>query len=246
MIELDHISTLPPEQADKAETKKALEKLRKELFQLQNKFYADGRYSMLIVLQGLDTSGKDGTIRHAFSGMNPQGVQVTSFKKPTADELKHDFLWRIYPHFPEKGMIRVFNRSYYEDILVPTVNKGLAGDVLEHRINLINELEHHLLANNTLILKFYLHLSADEQIARIEERKTKPHKRWKYAKQDELIPKQWDDYRKVYHTVLNACDHLPWHVIPADKRWYRNYTAAKILTEQLEKLNLEYPNQYEE
>lgn len=242
MVELAQISTMPPKEADKAETKKALKKLRKELFQLQNKFYADGRYSMLIVLQGLDTSGKDGTIRHAFSGMNPQGVQVTSFKKPTADELKHDFLWRIYPHFPEKGMIRVFNRSYYEDILVPAVNKSQSEDVLQHRIHLINELEHHLLANDTLILKFYLHISADEQIKRIEERKMKPHKRWKYAKENELIPKQWDDYRKAYHSVLNACDHDPWHIIPSDKRWYRNYTAAQILTEHLEKLNLKYPN----
>ena len=242
MIELGHIPTLPPEHAEKAETKIELKKLRKELFQLQNKFYADGRYSMLIVLQGLDTSGKDGTIRHAFSGMNPQGVQVKSFKKPTADEVKHDFLWRVYPHFPEKGMIKVFNRSYYEDILVPTVRGILSKEVLEHRLNLINELEHHLMANNTIILKFYLHISADEQIKRIEERKTKPHKRWKYAKEDELIPQQWDDYRKTYHTALNTCDHLPWHVIPADKRWYRNYTAAKILTQQLEKLNLEYPN----
>lgn len=242
MVDLNHITTLPPAEADKMETKKALKKLRKELFKLQNKFYADGRYSMLIILQGLDTSGKDGTIRHAFSGMNPQGVQVTSFKKPTTDELKHDFLWRIYPHFPEKGMIKVFNRSYYEDILVPATNKSLSEDVLEHRINLINELEHHLLANNTLILKFYLHISADEQVKRIEDRKTKPHKRWKYAKEDELIPNQWDDYREVYHTILNTCDHLPWHIIPADKRWYRNYTAAKILADQLEKLNLEYPN----
>ena len=242
MVELEHISTLPPEEADKAETKQALKKLGKELFQLQNKFYADGRYSMLIVLQGLDTSGKDGTIRHAFRGMNPQGVQVTSFKKPTADELKHDFLWRVYPHFPKKGMIKVFNRSYYEDILVPATNKSLSEDVLRHRINLINELEHHLLANDTLILKFYLHISADEQIERIEERKTKPHKRWKYAIEDELVPMQWGDYRNAYHTILNACDHLPWHIIPADKRWFRNYTAAKIVAEQLEKLNLEYPN----
>ncbi|WP_339790081.1 PPK2 family polyphosphate kinase [uncultured Imperialibacter sp.] len=242
MVDLNHITTLPPAEADKMETKKALKKLRKELFKLQNKFYADGRYSMLIILQGLDTSGKNGTIRHAFSGMNPQGVQVTSFKKPTADELKHDFLWRIYPHFPEKGMIKVFNRSYYEDILVPATNKSLSEDVLEHRINLINELEHHLLANNTLILKFYLHISADEQVKRIEDRKTKPHKRWKYAKEDELVPNQWDDYREVYHNILNTCDHLPWHIIPADKRWYRNYTAAKILADQLEKLNLEYPN----
>jgi len=241
MIDLNLISTLPLTQSDKAEAKKELKKIRKELFLLQNKFYAHGNYSMLIILQGLDTSGKDGTIRHAFSGMNPQGVQVKSFKKPITDELKHDFLWRVYPHFPEKGMIKIFNRSYYEDILVPTVNGALSNEVLQHRLNLINELEHHLLANNTLILKFYLHISADEQIVRIDERKTKPHKRWKYAKEDELIPNQWDDYQRAYHTILNSCDHLPWHVIPADKRWYRNYSAAKILNEQLEKLKLEYP-----
>lgn len=241
MIDLNLISTLPSTLSDKAEANKELKKIRKELFLLQNKFYANGNYSMLIILQGLDTSGKDGTIRHAFSGMNPQGVQVTSFKKPTVDELNHDFLWRVYPHFPEKGMIKIFNRSYYEDILVPTVNGALSNEVLQHRLNLINELEHHLLANNTLILKFYLHISADEQIVRIDERKTKPHKRWKYAKEDELIPNQWDDYQRAYHTILNSCDHLPWHVIPADKRWYRNYIAAKILNEQLEKLKLEYP-----
>jgi PPK2 family polyphosphate:nucleotide phosphotransferase len=241
MIDLNLISTLPSTLSDKAEAKKELKKIRKELFLLQNKFYANGNYSMLIILQGLDTSGKDGTIRHAFSGMNPQGVQVTSFKKPTVDELNHDFLWRVYPHFPEKGMIKIFNRSYYEDIVVPTVNGALSKKVLQHRLNLINELEHHLLANNTLILKFYLHISADEQIVRIDERKAKPHKRWKYAKEDELIPNQWDDYQRAYDTILNSCDHLPWYIIPADKRWYRNYSAAKILYEQLEKLKLEYP-----
>lgn len=241
MIDLENLSTLPPEEFNKKKIKKELKKFRKELFQLQNKFYANGKYSMLIVLQGLDTSGKDGTIRHAFSGMNPQGVQVTSFKKPTANELKHDFLWRVYPHFPEKGMIKIFNRSYYEDILVPVANKSLSDKILQHRINLINELEHHLLTNDTLILKFYLHISADEQLKRIEGRKTKPHKKWKFSEEDELIPMQWDNYMKAYHTLLNNCDHLPWHIIPSDKRWYRNYTAAKILTMQLETLNLKYP-----
>lgn len=241
MIDLTNVSTLPPVETEKSECKKLLDGLQKHLFQLQNKFYADGRYSMLIVLQGLDTSGKDGTIRHAFNRMNPQGVQVKSFKKPTDDERMHDFLWRIYPHFPEKGMIKIFNRSYYEDVLVPSVESTLSKDVLQHRLNLINELEHHLLANNTIILKYYLHISADEQIKRIENRKAKPHKRWKYSSEDELVPKKWDDYRKAYHSVLNSCNHLPWHIIPADKRWYRNYSVAKILAEQLEKLKLDYP-----
>ena len=241
MIDLSKIDTFPPGDSHKAKTKKNLKKLRKELFQLQNKFYADGRYSILIILQGVDASGKDGTIRHAFSSMNPQGVQVKSFKKPTEDERQHDFLWRIYPHFPEKGMIKIFNRSYYEDILVPSVEKTLSEDVLQHRINLINELEHHLGANNTVILKFYLHLSEEEQKKRIEERKTKPHKRWKYAKEDELVPKRWDEYRSAYHTLINACSHLPWHIVPADKRWYRNWFVANKLLETLEQLNLTYP-----
>ena len=242
MIDLSKIDTFPPGDSHKAKTKKSLKKLRKELFQLQNKFYADGRYSILIILQGVDASGKDGTIRHAFSSMNPQGVQVKSFKKPTEDERQHDFLWRIYPHFPEKGMIKIFNRSYYEDILVPSVEKTLSEDVLKHRINLINELEHHLGANNTVILKFYLHLSEEEQKKRIDERKTKPHKKWKYAVEDELIPGQWEAYRTAYHSIINNCNQLPWHIVPADKRWYRNYTAANILIEHLEKLNLQYPN----
>ncbi|GAA0195492.1 polyphosphate kinase [Fulvivirga kasyanovii] len=242
MVDLDKISTLPPEGADKQDYKQHLSDLRDELFQLQNKLYADGRYSVLIVLQGLDTSGKDGTIRHSFSGMNPQGVQVTSFKKPSEDEMKHDFLWRVYPHFPAKGMIRVFNRSYYEDILVPTVHQSLSDEVLLHRASLINELEHHLSASNTLILKYYLHISPEEQKERIEERKSKPHKRWKYAKEDEKIPLQWDDYKQAYHTVLNKCNHIPWHIIPSDKRWYRNHTAAKILLDELKKLDLRYPD----
>ncbi|MBL6447734.1 polyphosphate kinase [Fulvivirga sp. 29W222] len=242
MIDLDKISTLPPEGAVKKEYKQHLSDLRNELFQLQNKLYADGRYSVLIVLQGLDTSGKDGTIRHAFSGMNPQGVQVTSFKKPTEDEMKHDFLWRVYPHFPAKGMIRVFNRSYYEDILVPTVHESLGKEILQHRANLINELEQHLTASHTLILKYYLHISVEEQKDRLEDRKTKPHKRWKYAEEDEKIPLQWDDYKSAYHTVLNKCNVIPWHIIPSDKRWFRNYTAAQILLEELQKLDLRYPD----
>lgn len=242
MIELDNISTLPPKKSVKTESKRQLRQFHKKLFQLQNKFYADGRFSMLIILQGLDASGKDGTIRHAFSSMNPQGVQVKSFKKPTSDELKHDFLWRIYSHFPTKGMIKVFNRSHYEDILVPRVANSLTKEVLKHRINLINELEHHLMANNTVILKFYLHISPEEQMKRIDDRKTKFNKRWKYSKEDELISKEWDNYRAAYHTILNNCNQLPWHIIPADKRWFRNYAVAKILSENLENLKLEYPN----
>ena len=158
MIDLDEISTKPSSSISKSEAKKDLVRLRNELFELQNKFYADSRFGLLIILQGMDTSGKDGTIRHALSGMNPQGVRVKSFKKPTEEELKHDFLWRVYPDIPEKGMIQVFNRSYYEDILVPRVLNSVSEEILAHRCKLLKYLEQHLRQNNIHVLKFFLHI----------------------------------------------------------------------------------------
>jgi polyphosphate kinase 2 (PPK2 family) len=174
--------------------------------------------------------------------MNPMGLHVESFKKPTEEEKNHDFLWRIYPHIPAKGMIQVFNRSYYEDILVPSVSNALPNDRLQHRFNLINELEQHFVKNDIHVLKFFLHISQDEQKEKITERLTKPHKRWKYSVEDEKSAKNWDDYTKVYDQLLSRCNQIPWHVVPADKRWYRNYNVAQILTEHFEKLNLKYPN----
>jgi len=241
MIDLDEISTKPSSSISKSEAKKDLVRLRKELFELQNKFYADGRFGLLIVLQGMDTSGKDGTIRHALSSMNPQGVQVKSFKKPTEEELKHDFLWRVYPHIPPKGMIQVFNRSYYEDLLMPMVGKLLPEEVLAHRCKLIKYLEQHLRQNNIHVLKFFLHISKEEQGERIKERLTKPHKRWKYSIEDEKAAEQWDAYRAAYNMAITNCDDPSWHIIPADKRWYRNYSVANILTDHLKKHNLKYP-----
>lgn len=241
MKHLTDQSTLPPANADKKHYKKELKKIKEELFSLQNKFYADGRFGLLIVLQGVDTSGKDGTIRHAFSAISPMGIQVTSFKKPSAQELEHDFLWRIYPHFPAKGMIAVFNRSYYEDILVPTVNKSLNKDDIHHRCKLINELEEHLVRNDIHILKFFLHISADEQKERIKERKNKPHKKWKYDIADDMAPEEWNDYMKSYSMLIESCNQHPWQVIPADKRWYRNFKVAEIVLNHLNSLKLKYP-----
>lgn len=235
------ISTLPANQINKKECKKELKKISKELFELQNKFFADGRFGLLIILQGMDTSGKDGTIRHVFSSMNPMGVKVTSFKKPIGSELNHDFLWRVYPYFPAKRMIRIFNRSYYEDILVPMVNKKLKPDDIHHRCQLINELEDHLQRNNIHILKFFLHISKDEQKARINERKNKPHKKWKYDVADEEVRKEWDDYLSAYNMLLEHCNQQQWHIIPSDKRWHRNYEVANILLKHLKSLKLKYP-----
>jgi len=232
---------LPPEKTDKENCKQGLRKIKGKLFELQNKFYADGRFGLLIILQGVDTSGKDGTTRHAFSSMNPLGVSVTSFKKPNGNELEHDFLWRIYPHIPARRMIGIFNRSYYEDILVPQIQGTLDVEAIHHRCQLINELEDHLIRNNIHVLKFFLHISKEEQKKRIEERKTKPHKKWKYDIADDKAPKEWDAYMKAYSMLIEHCSTQPWHIIPADKRWYRNYKVAETVFNHLNALNLKYP-----
>ena len=179
MNTLNDISVEPVNNLSKDVAKEALKKLRKELFELQNKFYADGRFALLIILQGMDTSGKDGTIRHVFSSMNPQGVQVKSFKKPTEEELSHDFLWRVYSHVPPKGVIQIFNRSYYEDIIMPIIENKSSDKMMIHRCKLIKNLEEHFEQNNITVIKMFLHISKEEQEKRIKERLTKPHKRWK-------------------------------------------------------------------
>lgn len=238
---MEEVSTLPPAGYTKESCLQKLQEYRHRLFELQNVFYADNRFGLLVIFQGPDTAGKDGTIRHVMSSMNPEGVRVHSFKKPTPEELSHDFLWRVYPHFPEKGIIQVFNRSYYEDILVPGALHSLPHEMVEPRYALINAIEQHLTLNQVHILKFFLHLSPGEQQRRIKVRKTKPHKRWKYDKADEDAARHWADYEKVQGRILQLCAEIPWHIIPADKRWYRNYLVAKILVDHLESLKLSYP-----
>jgi len=241
MIKLKNFSTSPGNRFSKKECNKEMKAFHKKLFELQNIFYADGRFALLVVFQALDTAGKDGSIRHVMSCMNPMGVQVNSFKQPTPEELKHDFLWRIYPHFPAKGMIEVFNRSHYEDILVPSITKKLSKEEIHHRCELINRLEQHLESDGTHVLKFFLHVSNKEQEKRIKERLTQPHKRWKYTRNDKVVAHEWGDYMKVYDMIMNTCSSPKWHVIPADKRWYRNFAVAKVLTNHLESLHLKYP-----
>jgi len=241
MIKLKNFLTSPPEKFSKQKCNKELEGFHKKLFDLQNVFYADARFALLIIFQGVDTSGKDGSIRHVMTSMNPMGVQVKSFKKPLEEELTHDFLWRVYPHFPAKGMIQVFNRSYYEDILVPSIENKLSKEGLHHRCQLLNSLEQHLELSNTHVLKFFLHVSKEEQKKRIKERLTQPHKLWKYAEEDEAAADKWDDYMDVYEMIINKCNGHPWHIIPADKRWHRNYAVAKVLTDHLESLHLKFP-----
>jgi PPK2 family polyphosphate:nucleotide phosphotransferase len=241
MNTLRQSATSPEDTFTKKECDKEIKAFHHKLFDLQNVFFADGRSSLLIILQGMDTAGKDGVIRHVLSCMNPMGIQVKSFKVPTVEELRHDFLWRIYPHFPAKSMIQVFNRSYYEDIVVPFIGREFTKEKLHERCVLINTLEKHLEDSRTHILKFFLNVSHKEQKERIKERLDQPNKRWKYDQADTVAADKYDEYMEAYDKVINECNSNEWHIIPADQKWYRNYAVAKILTEYLEAMPLKYP-----
>jgi PPK2 family polyphosphate:nucleotide phosphotransferase len=242
MKKLKNIPTAPKEKYTKKECNLEMAAMHKKLFALQNVFYADARFALLIVIQGMDTSGKDGTIRRALMCMSPLGVQAKSFKKPTQEELSHDFLWRVYPHFPAKGMIGVFNRSYYEDILVPKVENAITDHEIKQRSQLLNQLEAHLIKSGTHVLKFFLHISKEKQAARIQKRMTKPEKKWKYTKEDSIAAEKWDCLTAAYDLILQKCNQVPWHIIPADKRWYRNFAVAKVIVDHLRSLDLKYPH----
>lgn len=210
---------------------------------LQELFYADGRSSLLICLQGMDTGGKDGTINHILGAMNPQGCHVTGFKQPSPEELAHDFLWRIHRAAPRKGQVAIFNRSHYEDVLVVRVHNLVPRAVWSGRYDQINAFEAGLVANNTHILKFYLHISKHEQLTRFEERLDDPAKQWKISESDYKERKFWGDYRAAYEEVLTRCstEQAPWFVIPSDHKWFRNLVIARIVVEYLEGLKLRFP-----
>jgi PPK2 family polyphosphate:nucleotide phosphotransferase len=216
---------------------------RKRLDDLQYLLYAERKHALLIILQGLDTSGKDGTIRHVMSGVNPQGCRVTSFKQPSAEELAHDFLWRAHLAAPEKGMIGIFNRSHYEDVLVVRVHNLVPKKVWKERYDEINLFEKLLAENEVKILKFFLHISKKEQKRRLDERIADPNKNWKLSPADFAERKYWDDYTDAYQDALSCCStkYAPWFVIPADHKWFRNYAVSKIIVETLEDLHMEFP-----
>lgn len=235
-------STRAPKEFDKAETKEKTKKIIEDLQDLQNLLYAESKYSILVVLQGMDASGKDGLIRDVFGAMNPQGVTVSSFKVPTEEEMKHDFLWRIHKVAPERGMIRIFNRSHYEDILVTRVHKWINDETAKKRIKAINDFEELLQQhNNTQILKFYLHVSEEEQKLRLEERLKDPAKQWKYNEKDFAEAKLRDEYAKAYEDCFQKCNAIPWTIVPADQNWYKEYLVAKKLRDTLKSLDMRYP-----
>lgn len=241
-IKLKDISTRAPEGWEKAAIKEKTAKIIEELDELQNLLYAEGKHSVLIILQGMDASGKDGTIRNIFGQMNPQGVQVTSYKTPTKEELAHDFLWRVHDHTPEKGMIGVFNRSHYEDILITRVHGWCDDELAKKRMRSINDFEYLLQEhNNTHILKFYLHISQEEQHERLAERIEDPKKMWKYNASDMEESKLWDKYMTMYEDCFNNCNQPEWIITPADQNWVKEYTVAKAFYDLLKSLDMKYP-----
>ncbi|RYZ25295.1 MAG: polyphosphate kinase [Chitinophagaceae bacterium] len=242
MAVLKGINTRAPKELDKQETKKQTEEVKAKLDELQNLLYAEGKHSVLIVMQGMDASGKDGAIKNVFGGLNPQGIAVQSFKSPTAEELAHDFLWRINRHTPAKGMIQVFNRSHYEDVLITRVHGWCNNETAEKRFKAINHFEKLLQEHsNTIILKFYLHLSPLEQKERLTERVENPAKRWKYNAQDFEEAKLWDKYMEMYEDVFEKCNDPEWTIVPADQNWYKEFIIAKKLADTLERLNMKFP-----
>ncbi|MBL7064064.1 MAG: polyphosphate kinase 2 family protein [Anaerolineae bacterium] len=227
----------------KREAREALRALNERLEALQELLYAEDKHKVLIVLQAMDTGGKDGTIRHVFEGVNPQGVKVTGFKAPTLEELAHDYLWRVHKQTPSQGEIVIFNRSHYEDVLVVRVHNLVPPAVWGRRYAHINDFERMLADEGTTILKFFLHISLDEQKERLQARLDEPDKRWKFSLGDLDERKLWPDYMRAYEDVLSktSTEWAPWYIVPANRKWYRNLVVATVLVEALEGLDMRYP-----
>ena len=230
--------------ADKDEGKGAFALLSPRLERLQELLYAEGRHRLLVVLQATDTGGKDSTIRHVFDGVNPQGVKVASFKRPTAAEMAHDYLWRVHPHVPADGEIAIFNRSHYEDVLVVRVHDRVPEDRWRRRYDHIVDFERMLADEGTTILKFFLHLSKDEQAERLRSRLEDPEKHWKFAAADLDERKRWDEYQVAFAEAIErtSTDQAPWYIVPADRKWYRNLVISQVLVSTLEGLDMRWPD----
>jgi PPK2 family polyphosphate:nucleotide phosphotransferase len=227
----------------KDEAHEQLSDNRKRLRELQEVLYAEDKHAILIVLQAMDAGGKDGTIRHVMRGANPQGVKVASFKVPTPEELAHDFLWRIHRNTPERGMIGIFNRSHYEDVLVVRVEELVPRNIWQSRYEHINAFERLLVDSGVTILKFYLHISKDEQKERFEDRLNRPDKHWKFSRGDLKVRAKWDQYMVAYEDAISRCNTswAPWYIVPANHKWYRNLVISSILVNTLENLDMHYP-----
>ncbi len=230
-------------QGNKEQAKAEIAKLNKRLQELQQVLYAEHQHKILVILQGMDTSGKDGTIRHVFGGVNPQGVRVANFKEPSQEELDHDFLWRIHKQVPARGELVIFNRSQYEDVLIVRVHEVVAQDVWKKHYDQINDFEKMLSETGTLLLKFYLYIDKDEQKKRLQARLDHPDKHWKFNTGDLKERKLWSDYIHAYEDVLNktSTEAAPWFIVPANHKWYRDWVIASNLVAKLEQLGMKYP-----
>jgi PPK2 family polyphosphate:nucleotide phosphotransferase len=248
LAQLDPAGT-PGFSGKKADAAKATEALAPELGDLQERLYAAGRVpnapdrNILVILQGMDTSGKGGVIRHAIGMVDPQGIKIKSFRAPTAEERRHHYLWRIEREAPPPGMIGIFDRSQYEDVLVVRVNQLVEQSVWSKRYDEINAFEERLVAGGTVVIKCFLHISSDEQKQRLLARLEDPTKHWKYNPDDVDVRAKWPDYQEAYADALEKCStqHAPWYVVPSDRKWYRNWAVAQLLVEQLRALKLEWP-----
>ena len=239
---LENIDTSAPTTWSKKHIKKENEELIARISELQRLLYAENTRSILLVLQGIDAAGKDGTVRRIFEAVNPLGCRVYPFKKPTEVEEAHDFLWRVHKVTPPAGMIHIFNRSHYEDILVPSVLKTHPEKVIKERYEQINNFEKMLEANGTAVIKCYLHISKEEQLERLNERIENPEKHWKHNDGDWSSRELWDDYMKVYEKIFTKCNDVPWHIIPADNNWVKINHIAKLLLKTLEEMQLKWPD----
>lgn len=228
---------------DKEQSKAEAQQLAVRIDELQNVLYAAKSHAILVVLQGIDTSGKDGTVKDVFAVTGPIGCGVVNFGVPTSEELAHDYLWRYRKELPRRGHITVFNRSYYESVLVERVKDIVPKEVWSRRYDDINQLERFLTDNGTVVLKFFLHISKDEQRERLQERVDNPRKHWKFNLGDLEERKLWDDYQAAFEDMVDRCNtkHAPWHVVPADRNWYRNLVVAQTIAAKLESLDLKYP-----
>jgi PPK2 family polyphosphate:nucleotide phosphotransferase len=241
LADIDPDNTEPFSSKKKAE--KRLEELREQLNDLQENLYAEHRQSLLLVFQAIDTGGKDGTIRNLLTGVNPAGIEVTAFKSPSSEELNHDFLWRIHPHTPGRGHIGVFNRSHYEDVLVTRVHGLIEPHTWQQRYQDINNFEQLLTRNGTRVLKFFLHISKEEQASRLQARLDNPKKRWKFEPGDLVERRLWDGYQVAFQEAMAACStaDCPWYVIPANTKWARDLAIAELVVAALTEMNPQPP-----
>ncbi len=240
-INLSEIATTAPETFTKSFCKSKREELTKELGDLQHLMYAEGKRSLLVVFQGMDASGKDGTTRKVFRYCSPSGVWAYAYKKPSDEEFAHDFLWRVHKRTPRKGMVQVFNRSHYEDVLIQRVHKWIDEDQVDMRLEAINAFEKLLQEDNsTHIVKFYMHISQEMQQYKLQERIDNPKKQWKHNANDWKEAKLWDAYRDAYENVLNKST-IPWTIVPADNKWYRDYFVSKYLVDLLNSFDMKLP-----